>query len=396
MRICIVYDCLFPWTVGGAERWYRNLAERLAADGHEVTYLTRLQWDIGDEPQIPGVQVVAVSRADDLYGPGRQPADRAAAALRPRRPAAPAAPWDGVRRRAHGVLPVLLGARRGGGAAARRLPARRRLARGLERELLARVPRRPSAGASGYAVQRRCVRVRHTRVLLLAPARGAAASRRACAATPTLLDGLYAGRPDSRREPREAEPLVVFAGRHIPEKRVPAVVAAIARARARGLDVRGLILGDGPERAGGPARRSPRAGSAGRRRGAGLRRRRRRGRRAAARAVPACNPSVARGLRTRGRRGVGARHAGGRRRRRRTTRRSSSSSRASTGSSRRRRDPDALADAIAAVHEAGPALRERTCAWFGGERRAAVARSGRSPRSPRSTANPTRSSDTSR
>ena len=27
MRICLVYDCLFPHTVGGAERWYRNLAQ---------------------------------------------------------------------------------------------------------------------------------------------------------------------------------------------------------------------------------------------------------------------------------------------------------------------------------------------------------------------------------
>src|SRR5205085_11611596 len=48
MRICVVYDCLFPYTVGGAERWYRNLAERLAADGHEVTYLTLRQWDRGE------------------------------------------------------------------------------------------------------------------------------------------------------------------------------------------------------------------------------------------------------------------------------------------------------------------------------------------------------------
>ncbi|MEA2192962.1 MAG: hypothetical protein QOI73_3083, partial [Solirubrobacteraceae bacterium] len=40
MRILIVYDCLFPYTIGGGERWYRNLAERLVADGHEVTYLT--------------------------------------------------------------------------------------------------------------------------------------------------------------------------------------------------------------------------------------------------------------------------------------------------------------------------------------------------------------------
>ena len=44
MRVCLVYDCLFPYTVGGAERWYRNLSERLAADGHDVTYLTLRQW----------------------------------------------------------------------------------------------------------------------------------------------------------------------------------------------------------------------------------------------------------------------------------------------------------------------------------------------------------------
>ena len=50
MRVCVVYDCLFPYTVGGAERWYRNLAERLAAEGHEVTYLTLRQWDRGERP----------------------------------------------------------------------------------------------------------------------------------------------------------------------------------------------------------------------------------------------------------------------------------------------------------------------------------------------------------
>src|SRR5438874_838576 len=30
MTVCILYDCLYPFTVGGAERWYRNLALRLA------------------------------------------------------------------------------------------------------------------------------------------------------------------------------------------------------------------------------------------------------------------------------------------------------------------------------------------------------------------------------
>ena len=54
MKIAIVYDCLFPNTVGGAERWYRNLAERLGAS-HSVTYLTRRQW--GEEVPLGHGQV---------------------------------------------------------------------------------------------------------------------------------------------------------------------------------------------------------------------------------------------------------------------------------------------------------------------------------------------------
>src|SRR5215213_3389194 len=67
MRVCLVYDCLFPYTVGGAERWYRNLGERLAADGHEVTYLTLRQWDRRERAQVPGVRVVPVGPRMELY-----------------------------------------------------------------------------------------------------------------------------------------------------------------------------------------------------------------------------------------------------------------------------------------------------------------------------------------
>jgi glycosyltransferase involved in cell wall biosynthesis len=42
--------------------------------------------------------------------------------------------------------------------------------------------------------------------------------------------------------------VVVFAGRHIPEKRVPALVPAFARARERLPDLRLVLFGDGPER----------------------------------------------------------------------------------------------------------------------------------------------------
>src|SRR5437763_8996205 len=73
MRICVVYDCLYPHTVGGAERWYRNLALRLAAEGHEVTYLTLRQWDRGVVPDLPGVRVVTAGPRMRLYsGPGQR------------------------------------------------------------------------------------------------------------------------------------------------------------------------------------------------------------------------------------------------------------------------------------------------------------------------------------
>src|SRR3954453_905530 len=117
LRVCLVYDCLFPHTVGGAERWYRNVAERLAADGHEVTYLTLRQWPRGADPGVPGGDVRAVgpplplSTAAGALHAGGPPADPAAARLRPRRARASAAPRAPLWRRAHLLVPLLQPAR---------------------------------------------------------------------------------------------------------------------------------------------------------------------------------------------------------------------------------------------------------------------------------------------
>src|SRR3954452_22068915 len=67
LRICIAYDCLYPHTIGGAERWYRNLAERLVQERHEVTYLTLRQWPRGADPCVEGVNVVPVGPRMELY-----------------------------------------------------------------------------------------------------------------------------------------------------------------------------------------------------------------------------------------------------------------------------------------------------------------------------------------
>ena len=63
----------------------------------------------------------------------------------------------------------------------------------------------------------------------------------------TLLEGQYTG--DKLDAPEPARPVVVFAGRHIPEKRVPALVPAIVRARAEVPELQAEIYGDGPQRA---------------------------------------------------------------------------------------------------------------------------------------------------
>jgi len=248
MRICLVYDCLYPWTVGGAERWMRDLAVRLVAAGHSVTYLTRQQWDAGDEPAIPGVRVIAVARREGLYGP------------------------DGTRRIGQplrfgwGVLVHLLRNRRSYDAvhtcafpyfsllAARLALAGRGIPVGVdwfEVWSLAYWTRYlgPLRGTIGWAVQRLCVLVT-PKAFVFSRLHARRLREEGLRSEPVRLGGLYAGAVEPRPEIRanDADPLVVFAGRHIAEKRAPSVPAAVLAARKRVPSLRGLVLGDGPER----------------------------------------------------------------------------------------------------------------------------------------------------
>jgi len=246
MHICLVYDCLFPWTVGGAERWYRDLAERLAADGHAVTYLTLRQWEAGDEPQIPGVQVVAAGPRLALYGADGN-----------RRVAPPLVFGAGVlwhllrRGRRYDVVHTasfpyfsLLA------AAAVRPLARFRLvvdwhelwSRAYWREYLGGI-----GGRVGWAVQWLCLKVPQ-RAFCFAQLTAGRLRAEGVRGDVTVLEGEYGGPLEGRGDPAPAEPLVVFAGRHIAEKRAPAVVGAVMAARSGVPGLRGVIFGDGPER----------------------------------------------------------------------------------------------------------------------------------------------------
>jgi glycosyltransferase involved in cell wall biosynthesis len=243
VRICLVYDCLYPYTVGGGERWYRALAERLAAAGHEVDYLTLRQWERGERPDLPDVRVVAVGPRLELYVGGRRRI------------------WPAIRF-GFGVLRHL---RRHGrrydvvhcastpffaliGAGAARRRGRYRLVvdwievwtRTYWRAYLG-----SAAGTAGWAIQRLATRFGehafcysrlHAERLRAEGFRG-----------PIGVIGVYTG-PLGRPEPAEPEPVVVFAGRHIPEKGVLALPPALALARAALPELRAEIFGDGPLR----------------------------------------------------------------------------------------------------------------------------------------------------
>jgi len=246
VRICLIYDCLFPYTVGGAERWYRNLAERLAADGHEVTFLTLRQWDRGTRPDLTGVEVRAVGPRFQLYtSSGRRrilpPLFFGLGVLghllrHGRR-------YDVVHTASFPYFSLLAA------ACARRFGSRSRLVvdwhevwtREYWREYLGRW-----AGELGWRVQLRCAQIPQ-QAFCFSRLHARRLREEGLRSEATILPGEYAG-PLEPPPARPREPIVVFAGRHIREKRADAIAPAVALARREIPELRAAILGDGPER----------------------------------------------------------------------------------------------------------------------------------------------------
>jgi glycosyltransferase involved in cell wall biosynthesis len=245
VRICIVYDCIYPHTVGGLERWLRELAERLAAEGHEVDYLTLRQWPEGTDAGVPGVRVIAVGPEMELYARGGR-----------RRIVPPlrfgigvlahlvrhGGRYDAVHTAAFPYFSLLAS------AVVRPLRDYRLVVDWFEvwtldywREYLGRV-----GGTIGFRIQELCLRLPQ-KAFCFSRLHEQRMREQGFRGEVTVLRGLNSG-PPGRLVFGALPPTVVFAGRHIPEKRVPSLVPAIALARERIPDLRCEILGDGPDR----------------------------------------------------------------------------------------------------------------------------------------------------
>jgi glycosyltransferase involved in cell wall biosynthesis len=244
-RICVVYDCLYPYTVGGAERWYRNLAERLAAEGHDVSYLTLRQWERGERLDLdPRVRVRIAGPRMELYVAGRRRIlpplvfgfGVLAHLLRHRRD------YDVVHTAATPFFSVLAaGAVRPFARFALVVDWHEVWSLAYWREYLGR-----AGGTIGYLVQTLCARLPQ-RAFCFSRLHAARLRAEGLRGEVTVLEGEYAGSLQAPT-PRAAEPVVVFAGRLIPEKRAPLAVAAFARAAARVPGLRCELYGDGPQR----------------------------------------------------------------------------------------------------------------------------------------------------
>jgi glycosyltransferase involved in cell wall biosynthesis len=101
-------------------------------------------------------------------------------------------------------------------------------------------------GTIGWVVQRRCVRLEH-RAFCISKLTDRRLLEEGFQGEHTILPGLYAGPVEPAPE-ADIEHRVVFAGRHVVEKRLPLLVAGFAEARRQAPGLELTIFGDGPTR----------------------------------------------------------------------------------------------------------------------------------------------------
>lgn len=242
--VAVAYDCLFPFTTGGGERQYRATAEVLGDLGLEVDYLTSMQWD-GETPPPERFRTVPIAPRLSLYdarGVRRIPAAlRFAASL-----------FGALVRRRRRYAAVIVSGLPIFNVFAARLAL---LGSGtkLVVDYLEVWHRRQwveyagaLTGTIAWALQRAAIAVTplatcHSQ--LSATRLRREGLRRPPLVSPGLIDGaVEVAAPGPAAHP----PYVLYAGRHIPDKRVEVLPAAVAAARERFPDLRLVILGTGP------------------------------------------------------------------------------------------------------------------------------------------------------
>ncbi|WP_292726457.1 glycosyltransferase family 4 protein [Microbacterium sp. UBA837] len=240
--IAIVFDCLYPLTKGGGERQYDAFARDLVKRGEQVEYLTARQWEDAS-PQAP-YRVEAITGRLRLYDDAG--VRRSAAALR-----FATGVFGALRRRRRSTRAVIVSGLPVLNVFAARLALVRSRnplivdylevwGRSQWMEYTGRV-----MGSVAWLLQRLAIAATpiatcHSR--LSAERLRSEGFRGILLVSPGLIDGAAAATP---LRPAVKPPFVLYAGRHIADKRVESLPAAVAAARTAVPDLELVILGEG-------------------------------------------------------------------------------------------------------------------------------------------------------
>jgi len=241
LRIAFVYDALYPYVIGGAERRFHELGTRLA-QRHEVHFVSWQYWDGPSRIERDGIIYHGVGRAPELYGADGKRTVREAVAFAARSlPTLLRNRWDVIDCSATPYLPVF------STSLAARLAGTPMVATWHEywgehwgeylpdRPIVAKVARWLEARAAGVG----------DRVVSVS---GFTARRMRARDAEVVPNGLAMERIAGAQPADELSDLL-YAGRLIDEKRVDLLIDAVSRLTGRFPDLRCTIVGDGPERA---------------------------------------------------------------------------------------------------------------------------------------------------
>lgn len=246
-RIAIAYDCLYPVQRGGGERVYRRIAELLVDRDIDVTYVTRAEWATNAAPRVP-FDLVSVWRGAIYDERGNR---RSAAAVR----YAFGLFRHFVRRRRdyEGVIVAALPVVNVFAVRLALLGSGTRIAVDWLEVWPWRKWRAYSGGVTGtvaWLLQSLAVRIGRVSTV-----NSSFTKRRleSAGATNPIVLGLVdlVGEPNertlARNAPNDAPPFALFVGRHIPDKRLSSLPAALAVAQATIPDLTLKVVGSGPE-----------------------------------------------------------------------------------------------------------------------------------------------------
>ncbi|HEX7171127.1 MAG TPA: glycosyltransferase family 4 protein [Candidatus Limnocylindria bacterium] len=245
MRIAFVYDAIYPWVTGGAERRFHELALRLRTR-HDVHLIGWRWWEGPSTIERDGVTLHGLGRAPALYGDDGKRTVREAVGFSARLlPFLLRHRFEVIDCSATPYLPLYPA------AAARRIRGGRLVATWHEfwgthwdeylphRRLVARMARALEAG--GRRAGDRVVAVSDFTARAMDMVDD---PRMAVAGNGVDVEAIAGAEP--LRDGAE----LVFVGRLIDEKRVDLLLDALAILRDRGVRTRCAIVGDGPQRPG--------------------------------------------------------------------------------------------------------------------------------------------------